>query len=294
MALSKNRNTPILGAGGVPVNTSYPVAADAIIYPGALVAKNTAGYLVPASADNTLLCVGTCDPAAGLVIDNTGGANGALNAPVIQGVARYTNGNSMTLAAVGGLVYAVDDESVSTSSAGSTRPIAGTVYLVDTNGVWVYVGLAAPVDGTSLTAFINNLASTSVAEGASLVGIADAGSYTAQTEVEGALQELYGKTLGFGLAPQALSGAGDVNLTSLVTLFTSTGAGQALTLANATVTGQIKIIHHTVDGGSGVLTPTTVGNFATITLTNVHEWAALQWSGSAWNVIAASPLTVIA
>lgn len=294
MALSKNRNTPVLGAGGVPVNTNYPVAANAIIYPGALVAKNATGYLVPASADNTLICVGTAAPVDGLPIDNTGGSNGAVNCPVIQGVARYVNGNGMTVAAVGGLAYAVDDETVSSSSSGGARPVAGTVYLVDSNGVWVYVGLAAPLDGTSLTAFMNNLASTSAAEGASLVGIEDAGSYTSATNAEAALQELFAKTLGFGLAPQALSGAGAVNVTSLVTLYTSTGDAQALTLANGTVTGQLKIIHHTVDGGSGVLTPTTPGNFATITLTNIHEWAALQWSGSVWNVIAASPLTVIA
>lgn len=294
MALTKNRNTPVLGAGGVPVNTNYPVATGVVIYPGALVAKNATGYLVPASADNTLICVGTAAPVDGLPIDNSAGSNGAVSCPVIQGVARYANSNAMTLAAVGGLCYAVDDESVSTSNSGGSRPIAGTVYLVDSNGVWVYVGLAAPVDGTSLTAFMNNLASTSPAEGAALVGIADAGTYTSATTVEAALQELYAKTLGLGLAPQALSGAGAVNVTSLVTLFTSTGDAQALTLADGTVTGQLKVIHHTVDGGSGVLTPTTPGNFATITLTNIHEWAALQWSGSAWNVIAASPLTVIA
>jgi len=98
----------------------------------------------------------------------------------------------------------------------------------------------------------------------------------------------------FASAPQALAGPGAVNVTSPVTLFTSTGVADALTLANGTKTGQYKYIMHTVDGGSGVLTPATPGNFSTITLTNRFEWALLQWSGAAWNVIAATPITIIA
>lgn len=96
----------------------------------------------------------------------------------------------------------------------------------------------------------------------------------------------------FASAPQALSGAGAVNVTTRTTLFTSTGAAQALTLANGTKAGQRKTVHHTVDGGSGVLTPATAGNFATATFTNVHDWAEFEWSGSAWNVIAFGGATI--
>ncbi len=97
----------------------------------------------------------------------------------------------------------------------------------------------------------------------------------------------------FVSAPQALSGAGAVNVTSRTTLFTSTGAAQVLTLANGTRTGQRKTVHHTVDGGSGVLTPTTAGNFATATFTSVHDWAEFEWSGAAWNVVAFSGATIV-
>lgn len=96
----------------------------------------------------------------------------------------------------------------------------------------------------------------------------------------------------FASAPQALSGAGAVNVTTRTTLFTSTGAGQALTMANGTKTGQRKTVHHTVDGGSGVLTPATAGNFATATFTNVHDWAEFEWSGAAWNVVAFGGATI--
>jgi hypothetical protein len=51
---------------------------------------------------------------------------------------------------------------------------------------------------------------------------------------------------------------------------------------------------HTVDGGSGVITPTTPGNFATVTLTNRWEWVELEWSGAAWNVVSASPIAIVA
>lgn len=99
------------------------------------------------------------------------------------------------------------------------------------------------------------------------------------------------KVLGFG-APQALSGAGACNVTTISTLFTSTGSAQALTLADGTRAGQLKFISHVVDGGSGVLTPTTKTGFSTVTFTNVNDWACLIWSGSAWFVLAYSGATI--
>ena len=75
---------------------------------------------------------------------------------------------------------------------------------------------------------------------------------------------------------QSLSGAGAVNLTKEVTEYTSTGAAQALTLADGTA-GQRKVIIHGVDGGSGVLTPTTKTGFTTITFTAVGDSCVLRY-----------------
>lgn len=87
---------------------------------------------------------------------------------------------------------------------------------------------------------------------------------------------------------QALSGAGAINLTTPVTRFTSTGASQALTLADGTINGQKKTIIHVVDGGSGVLTAggsLHLGNsLATITLANIWDWVELTWETNAWFV----------
>lgn len=84
---------------------------------------------------------------------------------------------------------------------------------------------------------------------------------------------------------QALSGAGAVNVTDMLTSLTTTGATQALTLANGTV-GQIKIISHVVDGGSAVLTPTTKIGFSTITFTAVGDSAMLIYTAAGWDIVA--------
>jgi hypothetical protein len=83
---------------------------------------------------------------------------------------------------------------------------------------------------------------------------------------------------------QALSGAGAVNLTDMLTSLTSTGSAQALTLANGTL-GQIKIISHVVDGGSAVLTPTTKIGFSTITFTNVGDTVMLVYTVAGWDIV---------
>lgn len=90
---------------------------------------------------------------------------------------------------------------------------------------------------------------------------------------------------------QALSGAGAVNVTSYLTKFTSTGAAQALTLANGTQIGQLKKIYHVVDGGSGVLTPTSLSGGTTITFTSAGEFAILLWNGTAWVAVELSNTT---
>lgn len=82
---------------------------------------------------------------------------------------------------------------------------------------------------------------------------------------------------------QSLSGAGAVNTTTGVTAFTSTGAAQALTLANGTA-GQVKIIAHVVDGGSGVLTPTAKIGFTTVTFTNVGDTVTLIYNTQGWSI----------
>lgn len=83
---------------------------------------------------------------------------------------------------------------------------------------------------------------------------------------------------------QSLSGAGAVNVTTLVTALTTTGSAQALTLADGTA-GQIKVIVHVVDGGSAVLTPTTPLGFSTMTFTNAGDSITLVYTAAGWAII---------
>ena len=87
----------------------------------------------------------------------------------------------------------------------------------------------------------------------------------------------YGKSIRGGV--QSLSGAGAVDLTNLVTELTTTGAN-ALTLADGSTSGQIKIVNMIVDGGDGTLTPTTFANGTTITFDAVGESATLVWNST--------------
>jgi hypothetical protein len=90
---------------------------------------------------------------------------------------------------------------------------------------------------------------------------------------------------------QDLSGAGAVNVVDMLTSLTTTGASQALTLANGTL-GQMKVIVHVVDGGSAVLTPTTKIGFSTITFTSVGDAVDMIYTSAGWAVIGSRGVTI--
>lgn len=85
------------------------------------------------------------------------------------------------------------------------------------------------------------------------------------------------------IVPQTLTGAGAVNLTTLVTLLVTTGAN-ALTLAAGT-TGQIKFIGMKTDGGDGTLTPNALVGGTTLTFNDADDWAVLCYTGAAWGIV---------
>ena len=106
------------------------------------------------------------------------------------------------------------------------------------------------------------------------------------TGVTGALPVANGGTGASG-AVQALSGAGAVNITSLATAFTSTAAGNALTLADG-AQGQLKTVIYVAEaagGDTGVLTPTNLGSATTITFNSIGDSVTLQFAGTDWWVV---------
>lgn len=131
-ALTKDRNTPRF-EGDV---FSGPVAAAALIYAGALVARNAAGDLVPGSTATGLVGVGRAEER----IDNSDGSAGDLSVRYRPGLYRFANSagaDELTKADIGKACWIVDDQTVARTSNSSARSRAGIVHGVDALGVWV-------------------------------------------------------------------------------------------------------------------------------------------------------------
>ena len=76
-----------------------------------------------------------------------------------------------------------------------------------------------------------------------------------------------------------------ISVSTALTLLQTAGSN-ATTLADGTVTGQIKIIVHDTDGGSTVCTPADPMGYADLNFAVVGDTATLIWAGSSWAVLA--------
>jgi len=110
----------------------------------------------------------------------------------------------------------------------------------------------------------------------STLSVTGASTFTGAITATGGITGSLTVTGGLVGGTQALSGAGAVNLTTLTTKVTSTGAN-ALTLADG-VDGQVKIILMVVDGGDATLTPTTKTGFSTITFNDIGDGVTLVFT----------------
>lgn len=140
MALTAARNTVKADSLPLPSRGSAPLAATTTVFEGGMVCLDTSGRMVPASATAGLSAV---VGRASDDYDNDPGAAGAITGEYVPGAFWWDNsGTSVTVADIGSLCYAVDDEAVHRNQSGS-RPIAGVILDVDaTRGVLVQTGLA--------------------------------------------------------------------------------------------------------------------------------------------------------
>lgn len=112
------------------------VAASTLLIKGTLVAIDSSGNAVAASADATLKIAGKAREE----YDNSSGVAGDVVAEVEHGCFRWENsagGDAITVAHRGKVCYAVDNQTVALTSSNGSRPIAGIVEDVDSDGVWV-------------------------------------------------------------------------------------------------------------------------------------------------------------
>lgn len=131
-ALTQDRNT--LRRNGDQIEP--PVAAATKIYGGSIVCINTSGYAVPGATSTTLKAAGVAENRA----DNSAGAAGDIRVRLRKGPHKFGNSASadaIKLSDIGSDCYIVDDQTVAKTSGTDTRSVAGKVFDVDDDGVWV-------------------------------------------------------------------------------------------------------------------------------------------------------------
>lgn len=113
---------------------SYPVAASATIYKGALLCVNSSGYAQPATDAGSVVFIGVAYEAK----NNSAGSDGDLDVRVMTRGRFLLPATSITQAMVGTAMYVVDDATVD-DAAGSTYlvHVGKLVEYVSTTSGWV-------------------------------------------------------------------------------------------------------------------------------------------------------------
>lgn len=135
-ALTAKRDTRKQVGDPIPPRVGLGMAAD-VGYKGGMAAVNASGYLQAAGQAVAENVIGRFVDT----YDNSGGSPGDINGEVEQGVFRWANGDSIAIANIGDPCYASDDQTVAKSDAAGSRPFAGIIVDVDSQGVWVLQGL---------------------------------------------------------------------------------------------------------------------------------------------------------
>lgn len=180
-------------------------------------------------------------------VNNTGSAGDLQCECWRTGVFELVGAGTFTQADVGKTVYATDNYTITLTGGGSGVPIGNVARFVSDTVLAVEIEVAGA--GSQLAG-----------DGATFVPFVPMA------------------------APQALSGAGAINVTSYYTAWTTTGA-QAGTLADGVQVGQLKKIQLIVDGGDGTLTPANLAGGTTITFADAGDFALLVWNGVDWVAI---------
>lgn len=212
-ALAAERITPSRKG----LDFSDPVAAAAKCWAGGIVVLNASGFAQPGTTATGLVARGVCQTTA----DNTGGADGDITVASRAGIYRLANAGDVVRTNIDGNAYIVDDQTVSASSGGGTRSIAGVIKDVDATGVWVDVGKGALAGAADLAAS-NNLSDVVSASSAR----ANIGANKHYVSIE--VADVHGSATYHGIAPVA----------GTITKMWSVING-ALTTADATLTGKI-------------------------------------------------------
>lgn len=115
----------------------FPMAANTLLFAGTIAAVNASGLLTKGAVATTLKCVGVTTGK----VDNSTGLASAIKGETEVGVfgpfGNSTSTDQILLADVGADCFIVDDQTVAKTNGGATRSVAGKVWDVTTEGVWV-------------------------------------------------------------------------------------------------------------------------------------------------------------
>lgn len=116
---------------------SFPLAALTVLHAGVIACINASGLLVNGATGTGLKSVGVTQGR----LDNGAGTAGAASGEVFTGVfgpfGNSAAGDQIALADVGSDCFIVDNQTVAKTNGGSTRSVAGKVYDVTSEGVWI-------------------------------------------------------------------------------------------------------------------------------------------------------------
>jgi hypothetical protein len=201
------------------VELALPVINADIIYGGALVCVNAAGYALPGSDASGLIFMGVSTERA----DNSLGAVGAIKVTVRRrGLFKMKLATAISIANVGDNVFLVDDESVDLTGNTTYDIFCGIIAAYnDTTHAWIDIEPAIRQADVA-----THIADTSAAHAASAISILDSGTFTSQTEVEAALAEIYAHLLsakGIINIPMPVIDSAGVALAAFVSADSATG-----------------------------------------------------------------------
>jgi hypothetical protein len=261
-----------------PTNSWYQINAETVF------AANVQAFLNTPSSAN-LRAAMTDETGTGLLVFNT---SPTLVTPLLgtptSGVMTNVTGLPLTTGVTGTLPVLNGGTGVTTSTGSGNNVLSTSPTLV------------TPLLGTPTSGTLTSCTGLPIATGVSglAANIATFLATPSSANLAAALTDETGTgSAVFATGPtfnningsvQALGGPGAVNLTTYTTAFTSTAAGNALTLADG-AQGQIKNIVYVAEaagGDTGVLTPTNLGAGTTITFNAVGDSCQLQYIGTDW------------
>lgn len=124
------------------------------------------------------------------------------------------------------------------------------------------------------------------------IATVDATDITADTIVSSDISYTSGSTYYTGFIPAVASNnitagtGGAIVVTNFLTTINTDAGGDAFTLADGVVKGQVKKIKLITDGGGdGVVTPANLAGGTTITFADAADYAILMWDGTEWVAI---------